>query len=150
MKNINLIRYIAWSFHRTTGMNFDELFSEACLAYCEAINSFDPKKGKLNNYATTIITNRLKDFIKKEHRYQCGNVPDTAIEITVIHEFLDLLPFYVKSFAELILDNLEDIPDELPPVKARIKIKEMLIQKGYKKVDVEYQIKQLRIALHEI
>jgi len=36
MKNLNLIRKVAWAFAKKTEMEYDELFSEAALAYSEA------------------------------------------------------------------------------------------------------------------
>lgn len=151
MKNINLIRYIAWSFHKTTGLPFDELFSEACLAYCEALNSFNPEKGKLNNYATSVMVNHLTIFVKIEKRYfKTDSFPEEPHEYIYVDNFLDLLPECIKPFAEMVLDNLEDVSDELSPIKARIKIKEIIINKGYKKKYVEEQIKLLRLILNKI
>ena len=41
----NLIRKISWSFHYTTGVDYDELYAEASLAYCEAMNDWSPERG---------------------------------------------------------------------------------------------------------
>ena len=40
MEHINLIRKIAWSFSTSTGLEFEDLFQEAALAYCEALKTF--------------------------------------------------------------------------------------------------------------
>ena len=50
LKNINLVRKIAHSFNNTTGIDFDELFSEALVSYYEA----------------------LADYKRKKENYQCG------------------------------------------------------------------------------
>jgi hypothetical protein len=63
MENINLIRKVAWSFHHTTGLDWDDLFQEAALAYCEALGTYDKKKGKLTTHMWHVMTNHLGDYI---------------------------------------------------------------------------------------
>ena len=38
-KYINLLRKIAWSFHKTTGLEWDNLFSETIQAYYKAMEN---------------------------------------------------------------------------------------------------------------
>jgi RNA polymerase sigma factor (sigma-70 family) len=149
MENINLIRHIAWSFHHTTGIDYQELFSEACLAYCEALQSFKPEKGKLNNYATTIMHNKLKTFISREkyHGVKKATFPELPTNQIMVHEFIENLPEYVKQFASLVLDNLEEVEDFHTPRIARREIFEALHNQGMKKADIHYNFKQLKIAL---
>lgn len=62
---INLINERAWSFHNTTGIDFDELQAQATLAYLEAISAFDNnKRVKLTTFAYEVITNNLISFCK--------------------------------------------------------------------------------------
>jgi DNA-directed RNA polymerase specialized sigma subunit len=66
---INLIRSIAWTFYKTTKVNWDELFSEACLAYCESIRKYDPTKGsRSTTWVFIAIKNALINFCKRETR----------------------------------------------------------------------------------
>lgn len=68
-KHVNLIRKITWSFHNSSGIEWDELFSEACVAYYEALNSYDPMNStKESSWVYTCIQNQLKSFIKAEIR----------------------------------------------------------------------------------
>lgn len=67
IENQDMIRKLAWSFHKSTGVDYKELFSEACLAYCESLRSFNPLKGcKQTTHAWTVIQNQLCDFVKQE------------------------------------------------------------------------------------
>ena len=50
MKHLNLIRKIAWSFHKTTGLDWDELFQEATLSYLKALKTYDKKRGAITTY----------------------------------------------------------------------------------------------------
>lgn len=63
-ENIDLVRKIAWSFYNTTGIDWDELFAEASLAYAEGLETFDPSKGRLSTHMWHKISNHLKDYLK--------------------------------------------------------------------------------------
>lgn len=70
MENINLVRKIAWDFHHRTNISFEELLSEATLAYLEAERTYDIKKERgRRNWHQTFIKNALINFCKKEQAY---------------------------------------------------------------------------------
>jgi len=66
--DLNLIRKIAWSYTRSTGMEFEELLSEACLAYLEAEPKYNPQRGQKSTFMYHTITNRLNNITQKEQR----------------------------------------------------------------------------------
>ena len=60
MKDLNLIRKIAWDFAKKSQLEFDELFSEAALAYSGALLKYDPEKGaKFSTFAHQCMRNHL-------------------------------------------------------------------------------------------
>ena len=61
--DIPLIAGVAWSFQRTTGIDFEELFGEAAIAYSEARLKHDGKRAKLSTFATTAMRNHLCLYI---------------------------------------------------------------------------------------
>lgn len=70
MENLNLIRKMAWSFSEKTNIEFEELFSEAALAYCEAMEEFDPDRGtKFTTFAWWCMKNHLINFCKQETKF---------------------------------------------------------------------------------
>lgn len=69
-KHINLVRSIAWSFHRTTGIEWKELFSQASLCYLEGMRFYSPEKGAETTWAYQWITSELINFCKKEKRFK--------------------------------------------------------------------------------
>lgn len=69
-ENVNLVRKLAWSFHRTTGIDWSELFSEACMAYLEAMQSYDSSKGAKTTWAYHGIRGQLIIFCKQERRFK--------------------------------------------------------------------------------
>ena len=70
LDNINLARNLAWSFHHISGIDWEELFSEACVAYCEAIQSHKKDQSKETTWIYHCVRSRLISFCKQEMRYQ--------------------------------------------------------------------------------
>ncbi len=64
---LNLIRKVVWSYVRThPGLEFDDLFSEACIACIEAEILYDPARSKRSTYIYNIVQNRLNNLIHNE------------------------------------------------------------------------------------
>jgi len=108
MNNLNLIRKIAWSFHRSTGIDWDDLFQEAVLAYLEAERTHKPDRGKMTTHAWTCITNRLKNYIKEQEDYKSRKHGEElcSIEDTILTRH----PAQMASdFWEALSDDAKDI-----------------------------------------
>ena len=97
---LNLIRQIAWSFHKTTGIEWDELFGEASLAYCEALRSYQPKKSKESTWIFNCIENRLINFCKMEWKHKNPVGVEKWVETTVPTPDYE---FFVDRFSEFNL-----------------------------------------------
>ena len=54
-----LIYKLSWKFSRTTGIPFEDLVSEATVAWLSAAERFDPAKGAPSTYAYHVIHNHL-------------------------------------------------------------------------------------------
>lgn len=76
-KYINLLRKIAWSFHKTTGLDWDDLFSETIEFYFQAMEHYDPKKAGITTFVSMYVTNGLLNYIKKQKEI---NEPLTSID----------------------------------------------------------------------
>ena len=84
MENINLIRKIAWSFHTTTGIEWDDLFSEAIQSYYKALEQYDPSKGKITTHVYHHIKLHMINYLKK---YKKENGCLFSLEDTEVMEF---------------------------------------------------------------
>ena len=63
---LNLIRKIAWTYSKTTQINFDDLFSEACIAYLKAQSKYNPDQGiKESTFLWSAMKNHLNSIIPK-------------------------------------------------------------------------------------
>src|SRR5690606_1076575 len=61
---LNIVRKVVWSYARSTGLDFDELCSEAYLAYLEAAPSFDPSRGKKTTFIWNVVRNHINSLLK--------------------------------------------------------------------------------------
>jgi len=70
MKNLRLIQHMAHKFADKTDIEYGDLFGEASLAYCRAVNNFnEDQNAKLSTYAWTCMKNHLINFCKKETKF---------------------------------------------------------------------------------
>ena len=61
---LNIVRKVVWSYVRSTGLDFDELCSEAYLAYLEAAPSYDPSRGKKTTFIWNVVRNHINNLLK--------------------------------------------------------------------------------------
>ena len=64
---LNIVRKVVWSYTRSAGLDFedfDELCSEAYLAYLEAAPSYDPARGKKSTFIWTVVRNHINSLLK--------------------------------------------------------------------------------------
>jgi len=61
---LNIVRKVVWSYTRTTGLDFDELCSEAYLAYLEAAPSYDLARGKKSTFIWNVVRNHINNLLK--------------------------------------------------------------------------------------
>jgi len=76
---LNIVRKVVWSCTRSTGLDFDELCSEAYLAYLEAAPSYDPARGKKSTFIWNVVRNHINSLLKAKK------------EIPVDKEAIDIL-----------------------------------------------------------
>ena len=84
---LNIVRKVVWSYTRTTGLDFDELCSEAYLAYLEAAPSYDPARGKKSTFIWNVVRNHINNLLKAKKEIPV----DEEVMVTLLegHEELD-------------------------------------------------------------
>jgi hypothetical protein len=107
--HVNLVRKICWSFHRSTGIDWKELFSEACLAYAEVIGLRDPKKGAETTWIYHCVQSRLINFCKQEKQQRSPVQLDWYEHPASLHK--DILEEYThlsedsREIIKMVLEN---------------------------------------------
>lgn len=100
-----LLKKITYSFHQTTGIEFDDLFQEAAYAYCEALKTYNPTRGKITTHVWWCVQNRLKDYIK-ENKTDCVSLENIKYNKSQdINYFIDQLTIEGFQIAKLILKS---------------------------------------------
>lgn len=149
---LNLIRKIAWSFNGTTGNDFEELFSEASLAYAEALHSFDENSNvKFTTFAYVCIHNRLKDFTRTmsqihAHFTDLDTVKDFGYEVTPFWEVLETL----SPKAQDLVTNILDAPTAFladSQRQARGNLRRRLSDEGWSKRTIDNTFKEIKQVL---
>ena len=146
MENEKLLRKLANSYSFTTGVEFDDLFQEAYIAYHEAMKSFDPNKAKATTHIWHCVSNHLKNYVKLEKPY---------LEMTSIEEpevvnkpgisvsgFWDALSFEAQQIAKIMCERSGFYTFAKPEVREK-KITQTMIRRGWNE-------KKIRVGLHEL
>ena len=149
MQNILLIRKIAWSFHRSTGSDIDDLFQEASYAYLKALDSYNPSKGAISTYMWWCITSHLKDYLIKEKKM---NSPLCSVEDVDIDKPVSSPPLFelLTKDAQQIAQVVLKAPNKYcikPPSLALARIKRVMKYKGWSKFRIQRGVKDLQGAL---
>ena len=174
MKNIALIRKIAWSYHQTTGIEYEELFSEACLGYCEALHLWDPSRNvKLTTYAWHTMHRQLAEFLWNLNKNALNSTkivtfstnininPLDEIELLNINfptnliltphipfwEFYETLTPLSKELVDVIFESLDDIPNDISYKRMKSIIINILREKKWKMRKISKSIYELKSKL---
>jgi len=114
---LNLLRHLAWSFHRTTGIEYDELFSQATLTYCELISGnlcgaeeHDPTISKHTTYVYHIIRNHLIWWCDYQFRRMPVDVDIDYLPVTTVpvYEYFSNMDPDVKKAFEILVSMFEN------------------------------------------
>lgn len=110
IKHVNLVRSLAWSFCKTTRIEWKELFSEACLAYCEAMRSYNPNQSAETTWIYHCVKGALLTFCQKEKQRKYLEGIDWYIpfldpqDITLVEVKLKVSPD-TKDILEMVASN---------------------------------------------
>lgn len=150
VENINLIRKIAWSFAGTTGIDFEDLFSEATVSYYEALNDYDESKGKLSVWCWLRMRNNLINYIKQEKNETIFNTEENPPTYTQKPDLFFVLLDEFDSRANHIIDKILCNPHKYlanPPKLSRGVIRDELRNEGWKWKDIWDTFRSIKVVL---
>jgi RNA polymerase sigma factor (sigma-70 family) len=169
VENINLIRKIAWSFHTTTGIDIEELTSEAILAYYSAIPKYNPEKNtKLITYAYYAIRSALVDFCKNEYLNKHNDLE--GLDIAYEKSDFDIPTLFPEGVSKSLVDAVIDMANsygvlkrnngksvvtdclinfQLPPKKIRGQIINELRSRGWSWSEIWRGIREVKLILKQ-
>jgi len=143
----NMLLKLAWSFHRSSGKELEELISESFVAYCEAVESFSPEKQTcLSTWIYHCVKNHLITWTQKQPFSLGGEVDFEIItnEIEGQFEFLEGLSIMsrdAQSICQMVLDS--------PAVLQKAEITQSLLGQRWSWKRIRGGIKEIRLHLQE-
>lgn len=144
MENINLIRKIAWSFHTTTGLEWDDLFQEAALAYLQALKSYDPDKGKITTYMWWCMSSHLKNYLKQHEKYHGVVCPMNGFDLPVsVEDPFEMISEEAQMVVRKIINQFDKY-SMLTPKQAKQEVAREMIE------EEEWTWKKLWVNIHDL
>lgn len=150
MDNTNLIRKIAWSFHYSTGVDWNDLFQEANIAYYTALKTHDPNRGKITTHAWVCITNHLKNYLKEQEEYKYTMISleemlPTHHPAQVASDFWESLTEDAKQISNLILASPKKYV-VLTSKQAEERIEHIMNRQGWTEKKIKNGLHDLKLA----
>jgi RNA polymerase sigma factor (sigma-70 family) len=106
----NLVRKIAWSYHKTTGVDYEDLYQQACFLYLDAMDRYkDHYQTKFTTFAWIHMRNQLADYVNGIYNSQDYLLEDSVPEEGDVDDLLSgeqPTPESALAFAES-LDGLD-------------------------------------------
>ena len=132
MNEINLLRRIARNFSKTSHLDYEDLFSEACWIYCKALKTYDPSRGKITTYVWWMVTSELKTYINLQAKHLFPLQPlETAKQKEVpVSSFFDSLTTEAFIIAKIILASPTPFITRTPE-DAEERIQEIMSKRGW-------------------
>lgn len=166
MKNLNLVRKIAWDFSKKTNIAFEDLFGEACLAYCESVRAFDEaKQVKQTTFSFHCVKNHLINYCKREAYTKNLIVTKNKLpedfefsdpNIPSVEDITEGWPQACKDVVNMIFENPEMYEAKTPnfrrygvgPHRRLKRVKQDLSRKGWSDFKIENACRIIRKELN--
>lgn len=160
MEYEKLLHKFAWSYRNTTGIEEEELFSEACVAYMSAIMTYDAtKETKLSTWISYCVKNRLNSFVSTFHsdkvftlfdeeKWESFPANDKFDAIFSFSDTYSCLSPKAKFVCDLVLKTQETL-DGVPPKLARGEIQRQLRELGWVWSDIWGTFNELKRAFSD-
>ncbi len=112
-----MIYKMAWKFHWNTGLDWDDLFAQGNLIYCDAVNKWDPKGGaKFSAYLYRRLHQYLLNYVTIPYQKEAkANMPETRPsaqnverEVDIAHRVANL-----SKNAQFVVKTVLNTPKEL-------------------------------------
>jgi len=163
-EEINLIRKVVWSYIKSNiGFEFDDLFSEAYIAYLESSSRYAPELGKKSTFIWHVVSNHLNNLIKTtkgkrefpadlqtmEILFVDKKIPGPEQEILIKENWAELLASLSEDAQMIVLFlNQGDVYLETDkPRKSRGIIAKELRKKGWSHAKIWAAFKEIKEAL---
>ena len=136
-----LLRKIAWTFSKSSRIDFEELLAEANLAYVEALRTHDDSKGKLTTYIWHSVEGKLRNYVSEEAKHH-GLSCDEVELLTYSEPYYERLTQNAQCVADVVLSSPDEFIHLKKPELRKQVIKTMLAR--------DYSFKTIFRGLREL
>ena len=142
-----LIYKATWHFHKTTGIEYDEVLGIAGVSYSIALRDFDPEKGSFSTLFWRCMRNAIVDFQRKmemetdtfDFDFDETRVPPNTKnpeKAVIFKDLIEKMEKRASDICKLVLSNAEIAELADKPKLARGKIKQKLRDQNWKWRDI--------------
>ena len=145
LNHLKMIKKIAYSFHVSTGIEFEDLYQQACLIWLDTISTWNPAKSKVTTYMWNVLVNSLTSYIQKIDKYRKPlNEYDSAKMDEAVYQsyYFEKLSMEALAIVDLVTFNPSDFLFISKP-QAINKIENKMSKSGWNASQIRYGIKQL-------
>lgn len=156
----NFIRKLAWSYNKTTGIEYEELFSEASIGYVLAMKSYKAeKKVPLINWIGLCVKSRLNNYLKQNEKVPCTfldedtedniEAADTIAAKENLEDLISRMSPEAKYVCNMILTTPAEYSDDTNGRKVRGKMRIVLREQGWTHERIWGTINELKSLFQE-
>ena len=162
---LDMARKLAWSFHKSTNIDYDDLYGEALLGYAMAVDAaevrgtYDPEKSAFTSFAWMCMNHHLCSVIHQRKYKSIGSMeldpkildyrlpsPDRKL---AFKDFLSHLSEEARFVVEMVLKSPVDFL-ELGRQRGRRKLKGALRDRGMNEQEAIRTLKDIKKSLYTI
>lgn len=147
-KNLSIIKKIAWSYHKTTGLEYEDLLQEGAFGYLywSQRHPHNPDKSKLSTFIWCVVQSHLKNYAKTQNKMKFLSIEDLQWDKAVNSNFMfEELSSEAQEIVKITLGSKKFA--NMDPLEAQRKIMRILAAKGWKLDKILYGIKELKKSL---
>jgi len=156
---LGILRKVAWSYSKRTGVEFEDLMAEAYFGFMQACDKFDPKKhAKFSTWCQTKVTCHIKTVLAKQYTDASRLsfveeikdemlpvvLPDSSAFRSCLEEQLKDLSRDAKDLIRAILDQTG--PDRTPLQMLKEGCRRLRFERGFDEVELAITVNEIKAA----
>lgn len=144
LNHLKMIKKIAYSFHVSTGIEFEDIYQQACVEWIDKVHTWDSSKCKISTYMWNVLVNNLTTYTNKlkKHREPLEEFTVKFDEAVSSNYLFEKLPFEALAIVDLVAFN----PSEFLFVdksQAINKIEDKMVKSGWNLGQIRYGVKEI-------
>ena len=153
MTEMNLIRRIAWSYSRTTGLDIDDLFSVAAIGYTKALNTYDPERSCFSTWAWINMSRELNNYLAgmRPDPHASRDLEEVGPEEAVsFKEMLTSMDKEAREVCEIVFETPHEFIVQGRPKLSQGRLRDALRERGWSWPSIRRGMREVKHTLTEM